>query len=99
MRRKIKELLAHIMATEEGREFIFELLEATGANKYGGITLNSNIVAYTIGRRSIGEELLEVLRNDIDDGLKLELLMRQEARARPKEKPKDPYGMFEGGVE
>ena len=87
------------MATEEGREFIFELLEATGANKCSGITINSNIVAYTIGRRSIGEELLEVLRNDIDDGLKLELLMRQQARARPKGKPKDPYGMFEGGVE
>lgn len=99
MRRRIKELLANIMATEEGREFIFELLEATGTNKYGGITLNGNIVVYTIGRRSIGEELLEVLRNDIDDGLKLELLMRQEARARPKEKQKDPYGMFEGGVE
>lgn len=87
------------MTTEEGREFIFDLLETTGVNRYSGITINSNIVSYAIGRRSIGEELLGVLRNDIDDGLKLELLMRQEARARPKEKQKDLYEMFEGGVE
>lgn len=99
MKRRFKELLAHIMTTEEGREFIFDLLETTGVNRYSGITINSNIVSYAIGRRSIGEELLGVLRNDIDDGLKLELLMRQEARARPKEKQKDLYEMFEGGVE
>lgn len=99
MGRRFKELLAHIMATEEGREFVFELLETTGIDRYSGITINSNIMSYAIGRRSIGEELLGVLRKDIDDGLKLELLMRQEARARPKEKQKDPYGIFEGGVE
>ena len=39
-----------------------------------------------------------LFRSDTEEGLQLELLMRQEARDRPKEKHKDEfYDQFEGG--
>ena len=57
-----------------------------------------SVMGYEIGRRSVGEELLRMLRDDTEKGLQLELLMRQEARDRPKEKRKDEfYDQFEGG--
>lgn len=96
---KLVELLGKTMESEDGRAFVFELLETMDCNRPNYIVSTDNLIAYEIGRRSVGEEMVEMLRNDIDNGLELELLMRKEARARPKEKVIDPYEIFEGGEE
>jgi len=96
---RLIELLGETMQNEKGRALIYELLEKMDCNRPNYVVSTDNLIAYKIGRRSVGEELLEMLHNDIDNGLELELLMRQEARARPQEKPKDPYDIFEGGME
>lgn len=96
---RLVELLGETMKNEKGRALIYELLETMDCNRPNYVVSTDNMIAYEIGRRSVGEELLEMLRNDIDNGLELELLMRQEARARPKEDLKDPYDIFEGGME
>ncbi len=93
---RFAELLEKVMQTEDGREFFFELLGLVTFTMGCG---SESFMGYEIGRRSIGDELLRVLREDVDEGLVLELKMRQEARARPKEKAVDPYAMFEGGDE
>lgn len=93
---RFAELLGKVMQTEDGREFFFELLGLVTFTMGCG---SESFMGYEIGRRSIGDELLHVLREDVDEGLVLELKMRQEARARPKEKVVDPYAMFEGGDE
>lgn len=94
---RFAELLEKVMQTEDGREFFFELLGLVTFTMGCG---SESFMGYEIGRRSIGDELLHVLREDVDEGLVLELKMRQEARARPKEKVVDPYdAMFEGGDE
>ncbi len=92
---RLAELLEKVMQTEDGREFFFELLELmTFTMSFG----SEAFMGYEIGRRSVGDELLRVLRNNVEDGLQLELLMRREALDRPKEKQTDKfYDIFEGG--
>ena len=77
--------LGNVMKTYDGRQFVFELLEMTGAerNDYSFSEIPDKILA---GQRSIGLEILNQLRSlpsvDCRDGLLLEYNMRQEARQR-----------------
>lgn len=94
---RFTELLTWLMNMPDGRELIFCILQAAGVN-HPNYVVAPNYMTYELGRRSLGDELLQRLRNDVDDGLRLEMLMRQEARARPKEKrEEDFYDQFEGG--
>lgn len=95
---RFAELLTWLMNMPDGREFIYALLDMAGVNDLEYCITTDNLMAYELGRRSVGNELMLVLRNELEDGLRLELLMRQEARARPKEKRQDTfYDQFEGG--
>ena len=77
--------LGKVMKSYDGRQFIFELLEMTGAerNDYSVDEIPDKILA---GQRSIGLEILNQLRSlptvDAQDGLLLEYNMRYEARQR-----------------
>ncbi len=95
---KFVELLENVMRTQDGRAFVFELLDTMEVNTPNYVVGRESVMGYEIGRRSVGEELLRMLREDVEDGLQLELLMRREARDRPKEKQTDKfYDIFEGG--
>ena len=95
-KQRFTELLVNVMQTQTGREFIYELLDTMEVNTPNYVVERESVMGYEIGRRS--EELLRMLRDDTEEGLQLELLMRQEARDRPKEKHKDEfYDQFEGG--
>lgn len=95
---RFTELLTWLMNMPDGREFVYSILNAAGVNRPNYVVAATNYMAYEVGRRSLGDELLQHLRNDVEDGFKLEMLMRQEARARPKEKRADTfYDQFEGG--
>lgn len=95
---KFVELLENVMRTQDGRAFVFELLDTMEVNTPNYVVGRESVMGYEIGRRSVGEELLRMLREDVEDGLQLELLMRREARDHPKEKQTDKfYDIFEGG--
>lgn len=97
-KQRFAELLVNVMQTQPGREFIYELLDTMEVHVPNYVVGRQSVMGYEIGRRSVGEELLRMLRDDTEEGLQLELLMRQEARDRPKEKHKDEfYDQFEGG--
>lgn len=95
---RFTELLTWLMNMPDGREFVYSILNAAGVNRPNYVVAATNYMAYEIGRRALGDELLQRLRSDVEDGFKLEMLMRQEARARPKKKrEEDFYDQFEGG--
>lgn len=95
---RFTELLTWLMNVPDGREFVYSILNAAGVNRPNYVVTATNYMAYEIGRRSLGDELLQRLRSDVEDGFKLEMLMRQEARARPRKKrEEDFYDQFEGG--
>ena len=95
-KQRFAELLVNVMQTQTGREFIYELLDTMEVHVPNYVVGKGSVMGYEIGRRSVGEELLRMLRDDTEEGL--QLLMRQEARDRPKEKHKDEfYDQFEGG--
>lgn len=97
-KQRFAELLVNVMQTQTGREFIYELLDTMEVHVPNYVVGEGSVMGYEIGRRSVGEELLRMLRDDTEEGLQLELLMRREARDRPKEKRKDEfYDQFEGG--
>lgn len=97
-KQRFAELLVNVMQTQTGREFIYELLDTMEVHVPNYVVSEGSVMGYEIGRRSVGEELLRMLRDDTEEGLQLELLMRQEARDHPKEKHKDEfYDQFEGG--
>ena len=92
-----REALSDVMAREEGRKLIYILLSNLGEGTplyYGG---SAETFAFIAGRRSVADELLMNIRA-LDNGLELEVKMRYEARAKPKEKQAydDCYNMTGG---
>lgn len=85
---KFEEILSNTLETENGRQLIFEILEMTGINDTAYFTVNGTVNAYYQGKRTVGNELLNKIRG-LNDGLEKELLMRREAKARPKPLRKD----------
>lgn len=81
------ENLQHIMSTERGRQFIAELLDMCGTGAMGGSGMKTRDF-YLIGRRSVGEDLLQKIRSieavsEVEtDGLTLEYLMMREYKRR-----------------
>lgn len=75
--------LRDIMQTEGGRRFIYRLLQSCGTDNAAFI-VEPYASAYHTGRRSVGVEVLSSIRK-MPDGWDLELIMRKEARAQPKE--------------
>ncbi len=78
---QIADDLDNIMRTESGRRFIFNLLEHIGTDSCNFFA-DANTNAYWQGRRSVGSELLQSIRN-LNTGLEYEHAMRKEARAQP----------------
>lgn len=82
-----------VMSTPQGRAFIFSLLDVVGAerNGYSQDPVENKILA---GQRSIGQMILNVLREmppggpEMEDGLTLELKMRREHQATENERRK-----------
>lgn len=94
---ELAELLGKVMQTQEGRAFVFALLEYMFTD-YPLSFGSESFMGYQIGRSGVGTELLCLLRERVEDGLQLELAMRQEARDRPRPKREDDfYEQFEGG--
>ena len=79
--------LLWIMTTEKGRQFVAELLDICGAGALGG-TGNYAQDFFSQGRRSVGEDLLRMIRS-IEavgtDGLALEYKMLREHKNRNEE--------------
>jgi hypothetical protein len=79
--------LLWIMTTEQGRQFVAELLDLCGAGALGG-TGNYAQDFFSMGRRSVGEDLLRIIRS-IEavetDGLALEYKMLREHKNRNEE--------------
>lgn len=73
------------MSTEKGRQFVAELLDICGAGALGG-TGNYAQDFYSLGRRSVGEDILRGIRNlEHADGLHLEYTMLKEHKHRKDE--------------
>jgi len=72
------------MSTEQGRQFVAELLDLCGAGALGG-TGNYAQDFFSMGRRSVGEDILRMIRG-IEavgtDGLALEYAMLREHKNR-----------------
>jgi len=79
--------LAWQMSTAKGRQFVAELLDLCGAGALGG-TGNYAQDFFSLGRRSVGEDLLRMIRS-IEavgtDGLALEYAMLREHKNRQEE--------------
>jgi len=76
--------LAWQMSTEKGRQFVAELLDLCGAGALGG-TGNYATDFYSLGRRSVGEDILRMIRSVEavgTDGLALEYKMLREHKKR-----------------
>jgi len=78
--------IAYIMTTENGRQFVAELLDLCGVGALGA-SGNHAQDWWNIGRRSVGEDLLRIIRNipansEKADGLALEYLMLREHKRR-----------------
>lgn len=85
-----------IMETSKGREFIWMLLEYTGADN-GGFSTDPYYNAWLAGRASVGAELLRRMR-ETERGAELEYIMRREARHPPdNEDEEDFYSYFKEG--
>lgn len=87
------ENVAWLMSTENGRQFVAELLDLCGAGAYGAFG-NYSQDWYTIGRRSVGEDLLRIIRsipaeNTQNDGLALEYAMLREHKRRNETEEED----------
>ncbi len=79
--------LLRIMTTEQGRQFVAELLDMCGAGALGG-TGNYAQDFYSMGRRSVGEDILRLIRSIKavgTDGLALEYTMLREHKNRNEE--------------
>ena len=74
-KQRFAELLVNVMQTQTGREFIYELLDTMEVHVPNYVVGQQSVMGYEIGRRSVGEELLRMLRDDTEEGLQLELLM------------------------
>ena len=80
------ENVSWVMTTEQGRQFVAELLDLCGVGAYG----STNDYAqnwYGMGRRSVGEDLLRIIRripaeSTQNDGLALEYAMLREHKRR-----------------
>lgn len=93
----MEKLLLKLMETEEGREFVFMLLEFSGVDS-GSFQPDPYGNAWLIGRASVGAAILEALRNS-ERGIDLEAIMRREARYPPGEAQEDFYKQFKEGDE
>ena len=77
----------HIMSMERGRQFVAEVLDLCGAGAFGGTGVATRDF-YLIGRRSVGEDILQFIRSIeaeselASDGLTLEYLMMREHKRR-----------------
>lgn len=78
--------LESVMSTERGRQFVAEVLDLCGA---GAIAATGNYAQdfYSLGRRSVGEDILRAVRridagNEKSDGLALEYTMMREHKKR-----------------
>lgn len=81
--------LATIMSTEAGRQFFAEVLDLCGA---GAVAATGNYAQdfYSLGRRSVGEDMLRAVRmieagGGSSDGLALEYMMLREHKQRQEE--------------
>lgn len=84
--------LKEIMETESGRRFIYRLLQSSSVDN-AALVIDPYAGAYYQGKRAVGAELLNAIR-ELPDGWDLELLMRKEARAQPQKEDKDFYKQF-----
>lgn len=85
------ELIAWQMSTTKGREFVAVLLGLTGAGALGG-TGNYATDFYSLGRRSVGEDILRFIRGmETEDGLALEYKMMREQKQREEEDENGEY--------
>ena len=88
--------LLNVMETSEGRQFVWYLLEGTGAEA-GNFNPEPCRNAWYAGRASIGIELLKLMRQT-ERGTELEFIMRREARQPPAETDQeDFYEQFKEG--
>lgn len=83
------ENLQWVMSTEQGRQFVSEILSLCGAGAMGGTGVGTKDF-YLIGRRSVGEDLLHFIRSieaggGSSDGLALEYMMLREHKQRQEE--------------
>jgi len=80
-----EEILNWQMSTEKGRQFVAEVLDLCGAGALGG-TGNYAHDFYSLGRRAVGEDILNLVRDlSISDGLALEYQMLREHKKRMEE--------------
>lgn len=78
--------LRWLMNTEEGRQVILGILELAGVYRTD-VSAEKNTNAYFAGRRSIGTDILQEIRNlkrsgETEDGLALEYRMIREDQER-----------------
>lgn len=79
------EKLRAVMSTEDGRQAIHDILTLTGVySTYYGESVTNMVL---VGRRTIGTEILQHIRNikkvgEAEDGLALEYRMLREAQER-----------------
>lgn len=81
-----EEALRRMMSTEEGRQVIFDILELAGVYRTDR-SEERNTNQYLAGRRSIGTDILQEIRNlkrsgVEEDGLALEYRMLREEKER-----------------
>lgn len=83
--------LREVLQSVAGRRVVMSLLRCCYVDSVlVPQDLNTNKMMWLEGRRSIGMELLGEIRR-LEDGLDLELAMRQEARASPVKEGDDVY--------
>jgi len=81
--------LANVMREEKGRHLVADILALCGVGCYG-TTGNPINDAYSNGRRAVGEDLMQQIRqiesaSESGDGLALEYTMRREMQRRLQE--------------
>lgn len=91
--------LRWLMNTEEGRQVILGILELAGVYRTD-VSADKNTNAYFAGRRSIGTDILQEIRNlkrsgETEDGLALEYRMLREDKDRRERTAKEEKEKWE----